>query len=142
MVIPKILIDSNILVYSINRSSPKHVKAQDFLSKNAPKLVVAHQNILESLRVLTHAKFPNPMKIKEAIDVVFDLTKAFDVTNPNIQTIYVAQRLIEKYSFKGDKIFDAYLTATALSNDIKIIATDNIKDFKIFEEIEVINPFS
>lgn len=142
MMIPNILIDSNILVYSINKTSPKHVKAQVFLAKNSPKVAIAHQNILESLRVLTHTKFPKPMKIKDAVDVIFDLTRAFNLISPNIQTIYVAQGLIEKYSLKGDKIFDAYLAATALSNDIGIIATDNIKDFKIFEEIKVINPFN
>ncbi len=135
------LIDSNILVYSINRSSPKHKKAQDFLQENITELVTAHQNIFETLRVLTHPKFPNPMKIGSAIDAVESILKGCTVVSPDYRTHRIALELIKKYSLSSDKIFDAYLVATALGNGISIIATDNIEDFKRFMELKTINPF-
>ena len=135
------LIDSNVLVYSINLSSPKHKKAQEFLQENLGELVVAHQNIFESLRVLTHPKFPNPMKIDKAIDAIESILSECTVISPDYRTHRITLELIKKYSLSADKIFDAYLVATALGNDIGIIATDNTKDFKKFKEIKIINPF-
>lgn len=135
------LIDSNILVYSINLSSPKHKKAQDFLQENLSELVVAHQNIFETLRVLTHPKFPNPMKIDDAVDATLNILKACTVISPDYRTHHIALELIKKHSLSGDLVFDAYLVATALGNDIGVIATDNTKDFKRFIELKTINPF-
>lgn len=57
------LIDSNILVYAINILSPKHKKAQNFLQENITKLEIAHQNIFETLRVLTHPMLQTIQKI-------------------------------------------------------------------------------
>lgn len=49
--------------------------------------------------------------------------------------------MIKKYNLSSDLVFDACLTATAISNNVYSIATDNVKDFKNFE-IDIINPFS
>ena len=47
------LVDTNILVYAINLSASKHELARNFLRNEFQNVVIAHQNILESLRVLT-----------------------------------------------------------------------------------------
>lgn len=136
------LIDSNILVYAINSISPKYKKAQKFLQENVGNLDIAHQNILESIRILTHPKFAYPMRVKDALEAVSSIVKVCNVINPNYQTVYIALELIRKYKMSSDKVFDCYLTATALSNNIDTIVTDNTKDFKKFKEIKVINPFN
>jgi len=135
------LIDSNILVYSINSSSPKHKTAQQFLQNNVNSLDLAHQNIFESLRVLTHPKFVHPMPIKDALTALNNIADNCNIIFPDYKTHRIALEIISKYKLSSDQVFDAYLTATALSNDIEIIATDNEKDFKQFEEIKVLNPF-
>jgi predicted nucleic acid-binding protein len=136
------LLDSNILVYSINSSSPKHKDAQHFIQNNAGNLEVAHQNIFETHRVLTHSKFPNPMKISEAVEAVENILKACDIITPDYKTHRITLELIKKYNISSNQIFDAYLAATAISNDIDKLATDNVKDLQIFSEIIVINPFA
>lgn len=135
------LIDSNILVYSINSSSPKHKQAQEFLQGNLGELAVAHQNIFETLRVLTHPKFPSPMKIDDAIGAIENILKGCIVISPDYRTHHITLELIKKHSLSGDLVFDAYLVATALGNGIDIIATDNTKDFRRFIELKTINPF-
>lgn len=135
------LIDSNVLVYAINSSSPKHVKAQRFIQRNVGKLQVAHQNIFEALRVLTHTKFPSPMEITEAVKAIENIIKACDIIAPDYKTHRITLELIKKYKITSNQIFDAYLAATAISNGIDTLATDNIKDLQIFSEITVINPF-
>ena len=135
------LIDSNILVYSINSSSPKHKKAQQFLQNNLDDLEVAHQNIFETLRILTHPKFPNPMKINEAILAVERILKACRIITPGFSAHRIALELIKKHKVTSNQVFDAYLVATAVSNDIYTVATDNISDFKKFTIIKITNPF-
>jgi len=136
-----ILVDSNILIYAINRRSPKNTQAEDFLQKFIGNFAVAHQNILEALRVLTHPKYPKPMEINSATTALRAITDAATVISPDSRTYRIAEELIKKYSLKSDQIFDAYLVATTLVNDIFEIATDNERDFLKIKEIKVINPF-
>lgn len=133
------IVDSNILVYSINKRSPKHKKAQQFLLDNIGSLEVAHQNIFESIRVLTYPRFSNPMKVTDAIDALERILKLSSIVSPNWKTQSIALELIKKYQISSEMVFDAYLVATALSNDIDTIATDNIKDFQKFAELKNVN---
>ncbi len=135
------LIDTNILVYAINSDSSKHKTAKEFLKEFQTDLEVAHQNILESLRVLTHPKFAQVMSVSNAMDAVLSITSPCRLISPNYQTVYIVLELIKKYHLKSDIVFDAYLAATALSNGVDTIATDNVKDFKKFKEIKIFNPF-
>ena len=136
------LIDSNILIYSINSSSPKHDTAQKFLQENRSELEVAHQNIFETLRVLTHPKFSNPMKTNDAVDAVDNILLASNIIAPDYRTHRIALELIKKYNIVSNQIYDAYFVATAISNGVDKIATDNIKDLQLFSEIFVISTFS
>ena len=136
------IIDTNILIYSINSDSPKHKQAQKFLKDNEEELEISHQNVLEAIRVLTHKSFSTPMTVKYAIKAVLSIAKSSTIISPNQSTYYLAVELIRTYKLTGNRIFDAYLAATALSNRITTIATDNVKDFKIFPQIHVINPFT
>lgn len=135
------IIDSNILIYAINEISPKHKIAQKFLRDNLGRLEITHQNILETIRVLTHKHSPKPMGLKATMDAIGNIGHSARIISPNLMTYYLASELITSHNLTGNRIFDAYLTATALSNNIKIIATDNTRDFKKFKEIKVINPF-
>jgi predicted nucleic acid-binding protein len=137
-----ILIDSNIWVYAINSASPKYTVARSYLLKNASELVISHQNILETLRVLTHPKFPHPVPLERAMFHMGVLIDAVKIIFPINSTVFTAQELLEKYHLSSNQIFDAYLVATTLSWGIDTIATDNTGDFAMMQEIKVLNPFS
>lgn len=135
------LIDSNILVYALNTTSPKHQASRLFLHSRITEAVIAHQNILEVTRVLTHPMFQSKISIKAAARAMEQVAKSMKVIYPNEDTIWIYRELLTKYSLEGNRVFDVYLAATALSNGITEIATDNDKHFRVFEEIKVINPF-
>lgn len=134
------LVDANILVYAINSDSPKNKQAQVFLQANRKKLAVAHQNIFETLRVLTHPQFSNSMEPRDAQEAVLAILRACRVIIPDYNTHYLAFELVKEHNLAGNRIFDAYLAATAISNGVTTIATDNEKDFKNLA-IAVYNPF-
>lgn len=135
------LVDSNVLIYAINADSPKHSLAKQFLKENSQNLHIAHQNIFETLRVLTHTKFSNPQNPRAALKSIFEISKSCQVIVPNNKTHYAAAELVIEHNLTGNRIFDAYLVATALTNDINVIATDNVKDLGKFSGMTIINPF-
>lgn len=135
------IIDSNILIYAINADSPKHKKAQTFLRENLEELEITHQNILETVRVLTHQKFSKPMGLKSALTAIQAIARFCRIISPTPTTYYLWLELVKRYALTGNRIFDAYLAATALSNGIDVVATDNVLDFKKFKGLTVINPF-
>jgi predicted nucleic acid-binding protein len=136
------LIDTNILIYAINTSSPKHGSAQQFLRERRANLVVADQNVLEALRVLTHGKYSHPITFFQAEKAVTAMVSAMTIVSPNEETLPTAILLMQKYARAANRIFDAYLVATMLTHGVKEIATDNERDFQIFAEISVFNPFN
>ncbi len=135
------LLDSNLIVYAVNSSSPKQVESQEFIKSNIEELCLSHQNILESIRVLTHPKFSSPMDPVGASEAVWAIANSIRLITPNQESLFLFKELIDKYNLMGNKIFDVYLVATAMANEIFSVATDNVKDFKKFEEISVISPF-
>lgn len=135
------LIDSNILIYSLNEASPKHESAQAFLSSKTNNLIFAQQNIFETLRIITHQRFPNPFSVKKALQAIQAICAEEKIISPTLETPAIAYKLISKYKVKGAEIFDACLVATALGHEISTIATDNVKHLGKYKEIRVMNPF-
>jgi predicted nucleic acid-binding protein len=137
-----ILLDTNIIVYSLDKKSSKNYIATNYIKRNAENLTITHQNINEAIRVITHPKHPKPMRIEKAIEAVTDIAEGLSIIFPKENTIFITLELLNKYKIKSNHVFDAYLAATMLSNGIEEIATDNGKDFSIIKEVKVINPFS
>lgn len=135
------LIDTNLIIYAINSASPKHAQAKQFLLDHQDSLTVTHQNILESMRVLTHPRFSRPMTFSKAEKAVMAIAGAVTIVSPTDETFPIAVALMHKYTRAANRIFDAYLVATMLTHGMKEIATDNERDFTLYSEIKVINPF-
>ena len=81
------------------------------------------------------------MKNSQALEAVQSIVNVCRIISPDYKTHNIALELIKKHNLSSNLIFDAYLTATAISNNVYTIATDNVKDFKKFE-IDILNPFS
>lgn len=136
------LIDSNIIIYALNDDSNKQAQAQSFLNQNKNKLYIAHQNIFETLRILTHHKFSHPYPTDKAIANIQSIAQFSTIIHPTSNTQEIAFGLIKKYAISGSEIFDAYLVATALSHQITTIASDNTKHLKKYTEITTTNPLT
>ena len=138
-----VLLDSNILIYAYNQSSPFHKKAfsllRDVLEKKV-KGVITHQNLLEFYSIST-----DPKRVEKAIspqacsEVVKDLRQNLSLIYPNVESFNKLLFLIDEHRLKGARIFDAYLVATCVSNGITNILTVNKEDFINFSEIKVID---
>jgi len=90
---------------------------------------------------LTHKTFPNTIQTKEAVEKITLAIQPFTVISPTKITATIALQLIHEHNLAGNAIFDAYLVATMISNDVDTIATSNEKHFSYFSEIKVVNTF-
>ncbi len=125
------LIDTNILIDSVDKSSPNLRRAQEVLTyyMGASEAVISLQSIAEMYSALTKRYTP-----KEAREIVEDLTKSdtFKRIFPDEGAYALALSMAEKHNLRRGKFFDALLAATAKRNGIEIILTEDTKHFSKF----------
>ena len=135
------LVDTNILVYGFDKTSPYHPKVREFFQHVAEtklSLVVAHQNILEVLRVFTKgyglSRNDVLMRLQGLIE---DL--GIKGISPMDDTLGYFYEYIDNKSQSID-LFDYYLASTMKSNGIDQLFTMNTKDFLNISDLTVVNP--
>lgn len=139
-----VLFDTNILVYAHNRSSTLHQYALGLVNKvlkGEIKGILAQQNLIEFYSIVTDKRrVTKPIPVTAAIGIMssyFD--SPFEIISPKEETLNYLIKLCKKSSVKDGAIFDLYLAATMLTNNIKSIVTLNSKDFKNFSNIKVLD---
>jgi len=133
----KVLIDTNILVYSAMTMDKKHNLAVDMIDElmDSNICVISIQNIVEASRVLLEKVNPK-MNSNSVNDFISRFLKNLLVINYTPETIIKANLISEGYKIH---FFDALLIATMQENGITSILTENISDFKKVPGIKVIS---
>ncbi len=145
-----VLFDSNILVYAHNEDSLFHSQALSLITKvikGEISGVLTSQNLLEFYSVITDKRrLSSPVTPELAAELVDQyLTSPFEIIYPDLSTNKIMVELLKKnkQSVKGQikdgQIFDVFLIATMLASNISQIITANIKDFKKFDGISVLD---
>ncbi len=143
------LIDSNILLYSANLDSPFHHKAVEILSQYTRSgLYVADINLIEFFQVITDGrKTAHPFSSEKASEFIKKLVDIPDVSVLKTRTLHEILfekdiRLeIEAFNIKRFDICDYLIADCMRVNQVSTIITGNIKNFKKFNFIQVVNPF-
>lgn len=133
----KILVDTNILIYSIDEDSKFFSKSQELLYNPKLELFTSSKNLSEFLSVITRVSI-NPLSIKDALLVLEDFTNIFTILYPTESAFSIFKKLLQKYKPTGLKIHDFEIASIGLANDITQIVTFNTKDFKEIEEVNLI----
>jgi len=134
------LIDTNILVYAYDRSYlKKHKIAKEVVktSWQTKSGVLSIQNLAEFYSIITR-KVQKPIAISKAKQIILDLIEGFEILRYSEQTIVSA---IDNQMIYGIPFWDSLIVATMEENSIDTIITENEKDFKKVEWLNVINPF-
>ncbi len=133
----RVLIDTNILVFSIDLDSEKHEIAKELVKKHCLQgtAVLSAQNLAEFVFVVTEKT--KKLSAEEANLFVHDLMDNSNVITYSGKEVVRASQLTSK----GLHFFDALIVATMENAKVFTILTDNDRDFKKASGIEVINPF-
>ena len=143
-----ILLDTNVLVYAADVTSPFHNTASVILNRGLQgslSLCITPQVLFEFFSVITNPKRVDSVwdkeKVVRAIEKYFQadlITKIY----PNTNDVQDLLDFLKRYEIKGRGIFDLHLVITMLANGVTRICTYNDKDFTKYSEIEVLNPES
>lgn len=136
------LIDSNILVYSIDRSEEeKHERAKKLFNEllEDEKLFLSVQNLTEFYSVSTR-KIEDKLDHEEAMRMINNLKniKEVEIDNLNINNLSKGAKIAEQ---NQTDYWDSLIAAVMKENNVEKIYTENTKDFENIPSIEPENPF-
>lgn len=141
------LVDTNVLLRSIEPLHPQHNLAVDAISAllSLPGPVYfSHQNIAEFWNVATRPKDKNGLGF--SVDTVLrevGQIERFLTLLPDTPTVYASwKRLVVHYRVSGAKVHDARLVAIMQTHGITELLTFNVDDFVRYSEIVVHHPES
>ncbi len=143
-----ILFDSNVLIYNQNINDPLYKQASDYHEKviaGEAVAVISTQNITEFFAVITNpARVTKPLSPDEALVQIqnyLNPASNFSVIYPNRLTVQIFQELQKMSKGNSQRIFDVFLVATMLGNNIQTILTANTKDFAPYaKKIKILDP--
>lgn len=127
----KILVDTNILVYTLDKKSPHFRTAASFFKaceEKQTRVFAAHQNVLELVRTLISGYGLSHANSQKKARLLVD-GEHVRLIHPLSTTLNIYYELAKSGGIKRGNMFDYYLAATVLDNDIFNIVTNDPKDF-------------
>lgn len=123
----KILLDTNVLVYSKDADSIFYAETQKLLAQDH-EFYITSKNLVEYYCVVTkgNSAITTPAIAQKDIE---EFQKVFNILYPSKESFQILLKWIETYALKGLKAHDFEIAAIAKASGVHIIATANTKDF-------------
>jgi uncharacterized protein len=142
-----LVVDTNVLVYSINADSAFHDRARAWLDRQQPRPDAWYTTwsiLYEFMRVTTHPRvLPRPLTATQAWSFVAALlaSPGFSVLAPTDRHSQVAAQVFaELPSLAGNVLHDAHTAILMREHGVRRICTRDM-DFHRFAFLEVVDPF-
>jgi predicted nucleic acid-binding protein len=140
-----ILIDTNVLLRSVQPSHPMHagaVHALEVLMKRQEVLAVALQNVAEFWNAATRPVVHNGLgfTLEEAQDELTRIEGFFQILCESTASYETWKTLLIAHRVMGVQVHDARLVAVMKAHGIVQIITFNVADFARFPTIEAVHP--
>jgi uncharacterized protein len=141
-----LIVDANLLLYAVDRSSPFHERARGWLEGvlNGPSRVgMPWPTLTAFLRIATHPRASAaPLTPPDAWGHVADWLDAEPawIPEPTPRHAEILRRLLIDGDLHGNLVTDAHLAALAIGHGVGVCSADS--DFARFADLEWINPLS
>lgn len=133
------IVDANVLLYAVNRSSRQHRQSQLWLDRSLSgesAVGFAWVVLLAFLRLSTNARiFPHPLSVDEATTALDEWLAAppARIVMPTARHLPIFTELLAASGTGGNLVNDAHLAALAIEHRAKIITYDT--DFTRFPRV-------
>ncbi len=139
------LADSNILSRLSQPQNPHYAiarRAVITIRRQGEEICLVPQNIIEFWAVATRPITSNGLglTIAETQYEVRKFKRLFTIHSDEPEIFAEWENLVLKYNVSGKNVHDTRLVAAMLTHNITHLLTFNVKDFKRFSEINVIDP--
>lgn len=132
----KLLVDTNLLIYSIDQESKYFERTSALFNSNRYSLYTTSKNLSEFLAVTTRLPY-NPLTPTKAVRTINSFRQFLMILYPSPESYQIFTELVREYNAIGLKIHDLEIASIAIANDIQRIATINKKDFEYIKEIDI-----
>ncbi|MBS3742621.1 MAG: PIN domain-containing protein [Candidatus Cloacimonetes bacterium] len=127
-----LLVDTNVFIYDLERSSQFHTDAVKILNSDN-SLYTTSKNVSEYFAVLTKLKVDNNLIWK----YYNDIKKNVKILFPAPGSLSIFEHLYNKYLPEGNRIYDLEVVSIMLYHEIPSLSTFNVRDFQNIDEIEL-----
>lgn len=140
------LVDANLLIYAVDKTSPDHARAAGWLEAqlNGDRPVgIPWQSLTAFVRIATHPRASlHPLRPEIAWGFVTDWLAApvAWVPGPTERHAELMGLLLTRYRVAGNLVTDVHLAAIALEHGLTICSADT--DFARFTEVRWLNPIA
>jgi predicted nucleic acid-binding protein len=128
-----ILLDTNVVVYTLDRSAPQHQECRrllDLVQAGRVAAALLPQVIVECYSVLTSARrVAAPLPAEQARAALGALRRVLDVKPVPAGALPELDRLLARHPRLGADVFDLFLAAQMRCHGIEDICTYNVADF-------------
>ncbi len=131
----KIGVDTNIFIYTLDKSSQHHLKCDSFLKDTSNDLFTTTKNISEYFAVCSKLGIDK----EKVIGFYNEIKSNITILYPSNESLKTFELLIDNYQPKGNRVYDVEIVSILATNKVSKIATVNIDDFKNISEIELID---
>jgi len=140
-------IDANVLIYSAIRSMPEHRRVRAFFERRVLTgeviCAVTFPVLLEFLHITTDPRrFSHPLTLEESLAIAEQYWNASNWRQilPQPGTGTRAMGLLRRHDLGRNRLLDTYFAATLLDNGITSLITCDVRHFRIFQELRLVNP--
>lgn len=140
------LVDANILLFAVSRTSPHHAPAVAWLTQALEgnrRVGLPWTSLVAFLRISTNPRvYERPLAPDAAMRLVrswLDTSPAW-VPEPTPDHAEVLAALLQTHHVTADVIADAHLAALALEHGLTVVSADT--DFARFPEVRWENPLT
>lgn len=139
-----IFVDANLLIYAVNRDSPSHTRAREWLEETLSGETAVGLPwicLLAFVRITTHRGIlARPLSVSEALDFVDSwLNQPFvGLVSPGDNHWPILRNLLRATGTGGNLTSDVHLAALAIEHGATIHSADY--DFQRFAGLEHVNP--
>jgi predicted nucleic acid-binding protein len=141
------LVDTNVMLRSIQNSHPLHADAAHSIKsllRQGEELSITPQNLIEFWAVATRPQLNNglDLSIHETAQLLVAFRTDFRLLTDNNDIFKKWEELVQQHRVLGKQVYDARLVAAMIVHDVSHLLTFNTDDFKRFTTIVAVNPQS
>lgn len=129
-----ILLDTNILIYALDRSSAFHKESVQIIENPDFDLYITTKVVSEYFAVCSRLELENSV----ILTFYNELRKNSSMVYPNSDSIELFEKMIQKYNPKGNRVYDIEIASVANAYNIDFIASFNVSDFERIDEITLL----
>ncbi|MFN3555767.1 MAG: type II toxin-antitoxin system VapC family toxin [Bacteroidales bacterium] len=130
-----VMLDTNILIYALDRSSAYHKESVKILEDPGLQLFITSKVVSEYFAVCSKLDLESSIVFSFYKELRENTTMLF----PYAESMVLFEKLIEKYKSKGNRVYDLEIASVVATYGLDYLASFNRVDFEKIDEVKLLS---